>query len=48
MHINDATDEERAAIDRKLISEAHGDKAPENAVNGVPSSNSSQNVAAEK
>lgn len=48
VHLNDATDEERAAIDRKLISEAHGDKAPDNAVTGVPSSRSSQNVAAEK
>ena len=48
VHINDATDEERAAIDRKLISEAHGDKAPENAVTGVPSSRSSQNVGTEK
>jgi hypothetical protein len=49
VHINDATDEERAAIDRKLIAEAHaGDKGPGNAVTDVPSSNSSQNASAEK
>lgn len=49
VHINDATDEERAAIDRKLISEAHGgDKGLRNAVENVPSSNSSQNATAEQ
>ncbi|KAF5240022.1 hypothetical protein FAUST_4606 [Fusarium austroamericanum] len=48
VHINDATDEERAAIDRKLISEAHsGDKGPQTGVNDVPSSKSSQNISSE-
>lgn len=43
VHITDATDEERAAIDRQLMGEIHGDnKAPANAANEIPSSNSSQ------
>ncbi|KAF5591198.1 sugar transporter [Fusarium pseudoanthophilum] len=46
VHITDATDEERAAIDRQLMSEIHGDnKAPGNAANEIPSSNSSQYIA---
>lgn len=46
MHITDATDEERAAIDRQLMGEIHGDnKAPGNAATEIPSSNSSQYIA---
>lgn len=46
VHITDATDEERAAIDRQLMGEIHGDnKAPGNATNEIPSSNSSQYIA---
>jgi MFS family permease len=46
VHITDATDEERAAIDRQLMGEMYGEnKAPGNAANEIPSSNSSQNIA---
>lgn len=46
VHITDATDEERAAIDRQLMGEIQGDnKAPGNATNEIPSSNSSQYIA---
>lgn len=49
VHINDATEEERAAIDREIIGAGYGEhKTPGDVVNDVPSSSSSQYIAAKQ